>query len=220
MNTASKEWLQHLAGVARGLGALLIIDDIQAGCGRTGSFFSFERCGIEPDLVCLSKSLSGIGLPMSLLLIRPEYDQWRPGEHNGTFRGNNLAFVSATAALELWREPDFLARMGAVQNRIRAWTEELLHRYGDVLFKPKGIGLMTGLAFTDKALAGKVARRAYRRRVLIETSGPYSEVLKIMPPLTIEKEVLEEGLSRLGEAIEEILVSAGTTVGLTGSIAA
>jgi len=81
---------------------LLIIDDIQVGCGRTGSFFSFEEAGIVPDIVTLSKSLSAYGLPMSLVLMRSELDQWEPGEHNGTFRGNNLAFVSAAAAIETY----------------------------------------------------------------------------------------------------------------------
>ena len=78
----------------------MIIDDIQVGCGRTGKFFSFERAGIIPDMVTLSKSISGYGLPMSLVLIKPELDIFKPAEHNGTFRGNQMAFVGAKAAIE------------------------------------------------------------------------------------------------------------------------
>src|SRR3546814_7776963 len=99
LNPASPEWLRRIAAIAKAHGALLIVDDIQAGCGRTGGFFSFEDIGITPDIVTLAKSLSGMGLPFALTLFRPELDVWSPGEHNGTFRGNNHAFVTATAAL-------------------------------------------------------------------------------------------------------------------------
>src|SRR5690606_15081487 len=99
LNVASPEWLRKIARIAKAHGALLIVDDIQAGCGRTGEFFSFEKFGVKPDIVTMAKSLSGMGLPFALTLFSPELDQWNPGEHNGTFRGNCHAFVTATAAL-------------------------------------------------------------------------------------------------------------------------
>ncbi|MEC9341992.1 MAG: aspartate aminotransferase family protein, partial [Pseudomonadota bacterium] len=101
IHVASIPWLQQLEKICREFDILLIVDDIQMGNGRTGSFFSFERAGITPDMVTLSKAVGG-GLPMALLLMRPELDRWQPGEHTGTFRGNNLAFVAATKALEFW----------------------------------------------------------------------------------------------------------------------
>ena len=100
LNAARIEWLQRLQVLCNEKNIPLIVDDIQAGCGRTGTFFSFEEAGLKPDIVTLSKSLSGYGLPFSIVLIRREHDQWKPGEHNGTFRGNNLAFVTAAAMLE------------------------------------------------------------------------------------------------------------------------
>src|SRR5699024_8669135 len=96
INAASDEWLRGIEKIARKFGILLIVDDIQAGCGRTGTFFSFEKAGIKPDIVCLSKSIGGYGLPMAITLFTEELDIWSPGEHNGTFRGNNLAFIAAT----------------------------------------------------------------------------------------------------------------------------
>ncbi len=108
VNIASPQWLKRLAELASRHDILLILDEIQAGCGRTGTFFSFERAGIQPDLICLAKSISGYGLPMSLVLIKPELDVWQPGEHNGTFRGNNLAFVAATHALQYWENHSFI----------------------------------------------------------------------------------------------------------------
>jgi diaminobutyrate-2-oxoglutarate transaminase len=202
LNAARPEWLQCLAAVARRLGALVIVDEVQAGCGRTGDFFSFETTGIEPDLVCLAKSVSGIGLPMALLLIKPDHDKWSPGEHNGTFRGNNLAFVAATIAVHLWRDPAFLASISGACEQIGRWIEDLVAEFGADCVRPKGRGLMSGLAFADHDLAQRVSGEAFRNKLLIETSGPYGEVVKILPPLTIEADVLEDGLQRLKASIE------------------
>jgi len=85
---AGDAWLRKLARVCHEHDIMLIIDDIQVGCGRTGRFFSFEDAGIRPDIVCLSKSLSGYGLPMAIVIYRRDLDVWEPGEHNGTFRGH------------------------------------------------------------------------------------------------------------------------------------
>ena len=198
LNVASKAWLRHLSRLARELGAILVVDDIQAGCGRTGSFFSFDHSGIQPDIVCLAKSLSGIGLPMSLVLLRPELDQWAPGEHNGTFRGNNLAFIAATAALELWQEVEFSANVSTVGRAIRAWMESMIADLGSDIVTARGAGLMSGLAFHNRTVASVIADEAYRQRILIETSGPHDEVLKLMPPVTIEPDVLDSLQPRIG----------------------
>lgn len=206
LNVASPDWLRHVRHVAARLGALLIVDDIQAGCGRTGSFFSFEPAGIQPDIVCLSKSLSGTGLPLSVLLIAPQHDKWQPGEHNGTFRGNNLAFISGTAALEMWNDSGFLSRVRVSSRHIRDWLTATSERYGPDRLKPKGVGFMSGLEFTNRDLAQRVCRECYQRKMLIETSGAHDEVVKIMPPLTIEPELLDEGLDRLDAAIEAALM--------------
>lgn len=107
INAAGMDWLKKVANLCKRWDILLIVDDVQAGCGRTGTFFSFEPAEIEPDIVCLSKSIGGIGLPMAITLIKPEYDQWGPGEHNGTFRGNNLAFLAAQEALTHWETDEF-----------------------------------------------------------------------------------------------------------------
>lgn len=202
LTCARPQWLQHLAALARRLGSLLIVDDVQAGCGRTGDFFSFEHAGIKPDLVCLAKSIGGIGLPMALLLIKPEHDRWEPGEHNGTFRGNNLAFVAARAALDFWRNPDFIREIDLLSSRIRSWISELVVELGPSMAQPRGRGMMSGIAFTDHAIAQRAAQEAFRKGLLVETSGPNSEVVKLLPPLTIEPAVLEDGLHRLKAAIK------------------
>ncbi|MCY3569034.1 MAG: diaminobutyrate--2-oxoglutarate transaminase [Chloroflexi bacterium] len=203
LHTAGFDWLRRLAECCKRHGCLLIVDDIQAGCGRSGSFFSFEPAGIEPDIVCLSKSISGSGLPMALTLIRPELDIWGPGEHNGTFRGNNAAFVTASEALEFWRD-DLLAsgvrRKSAI---VRAELESIASQHETMRGTVRGRGLLIGLHTPLDGLASAVARAAFERGLLIETSGgAASDVIKLMPPLIIEDEELERGLAILRDSVD------------------
>ena len=155
VNAASRDWLQRLQKLAHSHDAMLIVDDIQVGCGRTGPFFSFEGMGVRPDIVCLSKSISGFGLPMALTLFRPELDQWKPGEHNGTFRGNNLAFVTATAALETyWQGEPLRQELGYKSASVARRLAELGRKHGGA---PRGRGLIQGLAFEDPTIASSAS---------------------------------------------------------------
>ncbi|MEQ8762345.1 MAG: diaminobutyrate--2-oxoglutarate transaminase [Planctomycetota bacterium] len=201
VNVASGEWLKRLAEVAKACGALLIVDDIQVGCGRTGPFFSFEATGVQPDVVCLSKSLSGYGLPFAIALLRPELDVWDPGEHNGTFRGHNAAFVTATAALETFWTDDALTRQVArTSKRVADRLQGLAKTYGG---EWRGRGMIQGVAFEDKERASKISRAAFERGLIVETAGPDDEVLKFLAPLTIEDDVLTAGLDRLEQSFAE-----------------
>lgn len=206
---ASPQWLRRLEGVARARGILLVVDDIQAGCGRTGRFFSFEEAGCVPDIVCLSKSISGYGLPMALALIRPEVDQLGPGEHSGTFRGHNLAFVAATAALDLWAAPGFDDALSRACTTMDIELAALAERYAALGCAPRGRGMLRGLAFTDPELADRVSQEAFHGGLLVETSGSAGQVLKIMPPITIDDDALRRGLALLGEAIGRAARHAG-----------
>ncbi len=203
VNAASAEWLRRLASLAAERTIPLIVDDIQAGCGRTGEFFSFEESGIVPDVVVLSKSLSGYGLPMSLVLIRPELDVWEPGGHTGTFRGNNLAFVGATAALRTyWADETFgreVKRKGELlQQRLAA----IVARHPGEL-ESRGRGLIQGVAsLSDPDFASRVSREAFEHGVVIETAGAYSEVVKFLPPLTTDDDTLLAGVDVVEAAIE------------------
>lgn len=205
LGTASSSWLRGLAQLAHRLEILLIVDDIQAGCGRTGNFLSFEEAGINPDIVCLSKSLSGIGLPMALMLYKPAFDCQGPGEHSGTFRGNNLAFVGASAALSLWNEPGFADCIRARASNVDKWLERLSQRDSDCV--PRGRGMLRGIAFPDKTVARRVSAAAYELGLLVETSGAEAEVLKITPPLNIEVDALSAGLALLDRAIATVRAS-------------
>ncbi len=199
VNVARMEWLKELAAVLKRHDVLLIVDDIQVGCGRTGPFFSFEPAGIKPDIVCLSKSLSGFGLPLAVTLMRPELDQWEPGEHNGTFRGHNPAFVTATAALDFWAdkqlERDTERKAAKVSERLKALVRRI-----PVQAEARGRGLIQGIEFADAALAAECSKRAFEQGLIIETAGVDDQVLKLLPPLMIPEADLEEGL-RIIEAV-------------------
>ena len=203
VNAASPQWLSGLSQRCRAHDIPLILDDVQMGCGRTGPFFSFEIAGIEPDMVCLSKSISGYGLPMALTLIRPDLDVWEPGEHNGTFRGFNLAFITAAAALEAYWQDEALERH-SLANGARIAVE--LAHIADMLapgeLAARGRGMVHGLAFEDPALAARVSAEAFARGLLIERAGPQDEVVKLLPPLTASDDELDHGLAILLQAIE------------------
>jgi diaminobutyrate-2-oxoglutarate transaminase len=205
VNVAGMDWLRGLAALCREFGILLIIDDIQVGCGRTGTFFSFEQAGIHPDIAVLSKSISGYGLPMSVVLMRPELDRWKPGEETATFRGHNLSFVTAAAALVYW-ESDGLARgIQAKSDTITRRLEALAERHAPHELKVRGKGLIYGLEIADSDNARAVSREAFAKGLVIELCGPMSNVLKLLPPLVIEDSELEEGLDILEQSLGSVL---------------
>jgi diaminobutyrate-2-oxoglutarate transaminase len=210
LNVASLAWLKKLEQLCRRNDILLIVDDIQAGCGRTGTFFSFEPAGIKPDMVTLSKSLSGYGLPLAVLLIKPEHDVWQPGQHNGTFRGNNLAFVTATAALNhYWGDEKFQASIDKKAQLITVYLDKLVKNYPAANMTRRGRGMMQGLAFADPILADRITSLAFQNGLVIETSGGSDEVIKLLTPLTIESETLLAGLDILEQALFDTLSEMG-----------
>ncbi|AJA10036.1 Diaminobutyrate-2-oxoglutarate transaminase [Sphingopyxis fribergensis] len=205
LNAASPEWLRRIADIAKAHGALLIVDDIQAGCGRTGGFFSFEEMGFTPDIITMAKSLSGMGLPFALTLFRPEFDQFSPGEHNGTFRGNNHAFVTATAALRhFWSDGAFQVDVRRRGDLLDARLTRIAARYG---FETRGRGMMRGINTGSGELAGTVTAACFDAGLIIETSGAHDEVIKVLAPLVIDDATLGVGLDILETRIREAMTS-------------
>lgn len=200
LNAASKEWLQGIAALAKEHGALLIIDDIQAGIGRTGSFFSFDEFDIEPDIITLAKSLSGMGLPFAALLLKPELDIWKPAEHNGTFRGNSHAFVTARVALEkFWKDDSFKQTIAEKAQLL----EERLTRMAGMIpgAKLKGRSMMRGIDVGSGELAKDICAECFNNGLIIETSGANDEVVKVLAPLTTPITQFEVGLDILEQAV-------------------
>jgi diaminobutyrate-2-oxoglutarate transaminase len=204
IHIASKKWLQELERLCREFDILMIVDDIQVGNGRTGTFFSFEEAGITPDIVTLSKSIGG-GLPLALVLLRHDLDQWKPGEHTGTFRGNNLAFVAATEALSYWDDDNLSAAVKYKSGIVKDALLAISKKYPELKAEVRGKGLIYGLEIPHKGFAGQLAKAAFEEGLLIELSGAEDQVLKILPPLVIEEETLKEGLAIIEKAAASLV---------------
>lgn len=201
---APVEFLRGLRAFCDRHGILLVADEIQVGCGRTGTFFSFERAGIEPDLVTLAKSIGGYGLPMALLLIKPQFDVWQPGQHNGTFRGNQLAFVAGAQALrQYWADDRFAAEVREKGEFVARYLEQHVRaRFGAAV---RGMGLIWGIDVSGipGLTAGRVSKLCFGQRLVVETCGRGGSVLKLLPPLNVSLENLELGLSIVVDALSE-----------------
>lgn len=205
ITAASFAWLRNLQKVCKKHDLLLIVDDIQAGCGRTGSYFSFEDIGIEPDIITLSKSLSGYGLPFAVVLFKPEHDIWKPGEHNGTFRGNNLAFVTAKATIDhYWSDNLFSKEVKRKGAYIYERVQKIINTYGEGNFSSRGRGMFQGINCVDGDLANKITKLAFKKGLMIETSGADDHVIKFLCPLTITDQNLKKGIDILEESIEMV----------------
>ncbi len=218
INIASASWLRQLEALCHEFDILLIVDDIQMGNGRTGGFFSFEFAGIKPDMVTVSKSIGG-GLPMALLLMRPELDQWQPGEHTGTFRGNNLAFIAATQALGYWDNDDFADSIKYKGEIMRQELGKIVDKYSNYLeIKLRGRGMVWGLDFERSGFAAEVSHAAFENKLVIELAGAADNVVKFLPALIIEEDTLRQGMTIIERVIGELL--AQKEVALKGDTAA
>lgn len=210
VNVASPRWLRGIRKLCDEFEITLIVDDIQMGCGRTGDFFSFEEAGIVPDIVLLSKSIGAYGLPMALVLLKPELDVWKPGQHNGTFRGHNLAFVAATEALNhYWQTNAFSNEIKRKSKLIEEHLQKIAKMYPKLDFDVRGRGFVWALESTkDDSLAGRVQKICFKHKLIIETCGSKGQALKPLPALIASDEELQKGLDIIemayAQAIQEM----------------
>ena len=204
VNVASSEWLREIEKICRDYDILLILDDIQVGNGRTGTFFSFEESGINPDVIVLSKSIGG-GLPLSLVLIKPELDQWKPGEHTGTFRGNNLAFVASKQLLSYWENTNLSEAVFYKEKIIKEELEKIAKKYPSIEASVRGRGMIYGLHVPFRGFCSEISEEAFERGMVIELAGAKDDVLKLLPPLVIEEDILKEGLKIIDQSVGAVL---------------
>jgi len=209
VHVASQEWLQAVQKLAHDLGALFIIDDIQAGCGRTGSYFSFDGMGLDPDIVTLAKGIGGFGTPLAMNLVKPEHDEhWNPGEHTGTFRGQGFSFVAGVEALKYFDNDDLMTdtkRKGVV---MKEHLQGIVSQHSGKSFQVRGKGMMQAIDLGDGALAKKVAQECFSQGLLIGACGTGGKVLKLIPPLTVPDADLNEGLAILSKAVNTVVEGA------------
>lgn len=201
----SKEFLKDLRALCDKYDILLICDEVQIGCSRSGTFFSFERADIVPDIVCMSKSIGGYGIPFAVTLFKKELDVFKPGEHNGTFRGCQLSMVAGLAALEMTVEQDIPAQVRRKEKIVKEYLDKEIKPLLKDKMEIRGIGLSWGIEFNDGKLARAVLDKCFEKQLIIELAGSYDSVLKIMPSLVIEDELLLKGLNIVKESIQEVI---------------
>lgn len=201
----SKEFLKDLRALCDKYDILLICDEVQIGCSRSGTFFSFERADIVPDIVCMSKSIGGYGIPFAVTLFKKELDVFKPGEHNGTFRGCQLSMVAGLAALEMTVEQDIPAQVRRKEKIVKEYLDKEIKPLLKGKMEIRGIGLSWGIEFNDGKLARAVLDKCFEKKLIIELAESYDSVLKIMPSLVIEDELLLKGLNIVKESIQEVI---------------
>ena len=204
VKVASKEWLQTLEKLAKEVGALLIVDDIQVGVGRTGSFFSFDDLGIDPDIICLAKGIGGMGTPMAMNLVKPELDEhWSPGEHTGTFRGQDISFVAGDQALTYFDDDELMKEVKANGQQMAEALSPLAQRYPDVNVTGKGMILGLDVGNGDRAKA--IVNQCFDAGLMIASCGTGGRVVKLIPPLTTPQSDLKTGLDILVEVTDKVM---------------
>ena len=205
VNAARPAWIKKLRELTTANDVLLIVDDIQAGCGRSGNYFSFEPAGIVPDVVTQSKSISGYGSPMSILLIKPEIDIWKPAQHNATFRGNNHAFVTARATIETyWKDDALMSDVRRKTDIITKAFDDIIAAHPEMKLFRKGRGFFQGLSFADTDQAAATSRTAFMNGLIVERAGFDAEVVKAFPALNIDDETLLKGLNILAKSVDTV----------------
>ncbi len=204
---ADKVWLRELQALARELGALFIIDDIQVGCGRTGSYFSFDGMDLDPDIICLAKGVGGMGTPLALNLVKPEVDKhWKPGEHTGTFRGQGLSFVAGAEAMSYFEDDKLMSQVRengiAMSNAIAPLELQFPH------IQIRGKGMIYGIDVASGDHAKEIVSECFNAGLLVSACGTGGRVIKLIPPLTIPEEDLQEGLAILLEKTTQVIEGA------------
>ncbi|MDQ4033000.1 MAG: diaminobutyrate--2-oxoglutarate transaminase family protein [Actinomycetota bacterium] len=205
---AQPDFVRRVRELTRELDIPLVVDEVQTGCGRTGTWFAFEHYGIEPDVIIASKALSGIGTPVALILYDQRLDVWAPGAHTGTFRGNQLAFAAGVETIRIFRRDDVLGNVRRRGEQIAGMLEGL--RSNPWVREVRGRGLMWGIELADPLdsrpageLAEQVQAVALRRGLILELGGRNDCVVRMLPPLNVTAEVVDTACSIFLEALQE-----------------
>jgi 2,4-diaminobutyrate 4-transaminase len=211
VNPATLLFAQRVRKLTRDLGIPLIIDEVQTGGGRTGTWFAFEQYDIEPDIIVASKALSGMGLPIAVIIYNRDLDVWTPGAHTGTFRGNQLAFAAGAKAIKLVRRDDLLGNVRARGEQVTRALEPLSAH--PAVREVRGLGLMWGVELvapgdgrTAGRLAEEVQERALRAGLILELGGRDDCVVRMLPPLNVTAEVMDIALTILTRAIKDAYI--------------
>jgi diaminobutyrate-2-oxoglutarate transaminase len=207
---ASSDFVRGLRRVTRELEIPLIVDEVQTGGGRTGTWFAFEQHGIEPDAIVASKAIGGMGMPVAIVLHDERYDAFAPGAHTGTFRGNQLAFAAGVEWARIMRRDGVLEHVRDLGAYALGALEEFARDH-EIVGEARGRGLMLGMELVDATTgepntlaAVALQRYAIERGLIVELGGRGDCVVRLLPPLNVSRETLDQALEILGAALAEI----------------
>jgi diaminobutyrate-2-oxoglutarate transaminase len=214
-----RDFVRRIRQLTAELDIPLVVDEVQTGCGRTGTWFAFEQYGIEPDVIVASKALSGIGIPAAIILYNERLDVWAPGAHTGTFRGNQLAFAAGAKTIQIFRRDDIL---GNVRRRGEQIAEQLSGlRENQWVGEIRGLGLMWGVELVDPitrrpagGLARAVQARALRLGLIVEVGGRDDCVVRFLPPLNVSADTVDTACGILSTALADCTDGIPSPVGL------
>ncbi|WP_150467552.1 diaminobutyrate--2-oxoglutarate transaminase family protein [Francisella sp. SYW-9] len=210
-------WLQAIRELTKELDIPLIVDEVQCGIGRTGYLYAFEKAGIDPDVIVLSKALGG-GLPISVILYKNYLDTWKPGAHTGTFRGNVLAMVAGSVVLDKVNNPKFLEQVSKKGKYFLEKLNDLKAKYS-IIDDVRGEGLMIGMEIVDPTFqpdligslpadgqkALEIKKSCFDKGLIVELGGRFGGTIRFLPPLTITMEQINQVVEILENAIKENL---------------
>ena len=206
---ATATFAREVRRITRERGIPLVIDEIQSGCGRTGRWYGFEHYDIEPDVIVTAKALGGLGMPVALILYNRDLDTWRPAAHTGTFRGNQVAFAAGLKLLEIVRRDRLLEHVTAeaayLRGRLAQETAGL-----SVVGEVRGLGLMLGLEIvamggrSGPEIAAEAQRECLHRGLLLELGGRDDNVMRLLPPLNVERATTDAAIDILVEVLGRV----------------
>jgi diaminobutyrate-2-oxoglutarate transaminase len=220
---APTDFVQGLRRVTRELDIPLIVDEVQSGGGRTGTWFAFEQHGIAPDVIVASKAIGGLGMPIAIVLHHEQLDAFAPGAHTGTFRGNQLAFAAGAAAARIIERDQILEHVREMGAYALASLEGFVSDY-DIVAEARGSGLMLGLELVDPSTgepnsraAAAVQRSAIEGGLILELGGRGDSVVRLLPPLNVTRRTLDQAVDILGSAIAKAAIHEARTNGVAVS---
>lgn len=212
---ARPEFVQELRATTSRLDIPLIVDEVQSGGGRTGTWFAFEQYDIVPDVVVASKAIGG-GHPAAVILYDARLDSWASGAHTGTFRGHQVAFAAGAAFMKVIKRDGILDHVRQVGSFLRTGFETLHADYPLLLAEVRGLGMMLGVEMRSvgdvpaSEVADRVRVAALQRGLLFEPAGRDGSVARFLPPLNLTFDEAREALAIFGAAVAEV---AGAVVG-------
>ncbi|MGB3466511.1 MAG: diaminobutyrate--2-oxoglutarate transaminase [Cyclobacteriaceae bacterium] len=213
---ASPFWMKGIREITAKYDIPLILDEVQAGIGRTGHMFAFEDAGITPDIIVISKAIGG-SLPLSLVVYNKVLDKWNPGAHAGTFRGNQMAMAAGTAVLDYIAEHDLVGNAREKGKYLQNAFQDMHKKY-PFIGEVRGRGLMIGLEIVDvnkksnslksyppnAGLASKIQQECFKNGLIVETGGRQNAVLRLLPPLNLTDDQADEILTIFGRVLHAV----------------